>query len=58
MHAQKRDAILQRLAALQPTNPHFETLRRSYRRMLGLECYTSAQVARLTAAVAAPQGGE
>ena len=58
MHATKREEINQRLAALKPSNPHYETLRRSYRRMLGLECYTPAQVARLTAAFAAPTGGE
>jgi hypothetical protein len=58
MHAIKREEIKQRLAALKPSNPHYETLRRSYRRILGLECYTPEQVARLTAAIAAPAGGE
>ena len=58
MHATKRKEIEQRLAALRPSNPHFETLKSSYRRMLGLEAYTPAQVARLTAAFAAPKGGK
>ncbi len=61
MHAKKRSKIEQSLAALRPANPHYETLRRIYRRMLGLEAYAPAMLARMADGAQSadtPKGGE